>query len=204
MKPRPVTLIALALAVLIGSTYPVLAQDHDHNHDHAPAADSDSAAMMASTPGAQQKLLANDVGDWKLEVKMWMDPSAEPMVSESTAHREMIMGGRYLVEEVSGTVMGMPFTGHGMAGYDNVTGKYWNTWVDNMSTGVMISTGSYDAASKTFTYTGESSDPMMGKVVKNKTVIQLVNDDKQVMTMYMVQGDQEIRSMEITWTRSGS
>ncbi len=205
MKPRLATLSVLALTLLIGATYPVLAQDHDH----APAADSDGAAMMASfmqasTPGPQHELLASGAGDWNLETKMWMDPSAEPMVSQATAHREMIMGGRYLVEEVSGDVMGMAFSGHSTAGYDNVTGKYWNIWIDNMSTGIMSSTGTYDEVSKTFTYMGESSDPMMGKVIKVKTVIHQVSADEEVMTMYMIQGGEEIQTMEITWRRAGS
>ncbi len=202
MKLRLVTLCALTLTVLIGIC-PVLAQDSDH------AADSDDAAMMhafmqAATPGAQHEMLAASIGDWNLVVKMWMDPSAEPMVSKATAHREMIMGGRYMVEEVTGNVMGMPFTGHGMAGYDNVTGKFWSTWVDNMSTGVMTSTGTYDEASKTSTYWGEGADPVSGGMAKNKTVIQHISADKEVMTMYMIQGGQEIKNMEITWTRSGS
>ena len=42
-------------------------------------------------------------------------------------------------------MMGTPFTGHGMTGYDNVTGKYWSTWTDSMSTGIMVSEGSCDA-----------------------------------------------------------
>ena len=42
-------------------------------------------------------------------------------------------------------MMGMPFTGHGMRGYDNVSGKYWSTWNDSMSTGMMVSEGTCDA-----------------------------------------------------------
>ena len=29
------------------------------------------------------------------------------------------------------------FTGVGRTGYDNVTGRYWSTWTDTMSTGVV-------------------------------------------------------------------
>ena len=37
-------------------------------------------------------------------------------------------------------MMGMPFEGIGRTGYDNVTGKYWSTWIDNMSTGCYLHT----------------------------------------------------------------
>jgi hypothetical protein len=47
----------------------------------------------------------------------------------------MIMDGRVMVEDVTSSMMGMPFKGQGMRGYDNVSGKYWGTWVDSMSTG---------------------------------------------------------------------
>ena len=57
----------------------------------------------------------------------------------------MGLDGRVLIEEVTSSMMGMPFTGHGMTGYDNVTGKYWSTWTDSMSTGLMVSEGTCDA-----------------------------------------------------------
>ena len=57
----------------------------------------------------------------------------------------MALDGRVMVEQFEGTMMGAPFKGHGMSGYDNVTGKYWSTWNDSMSTGLMVSTGTCDA-----------------------------------------------------------
>ena len=65
----------------------------------------------------------------------------------------MILGDRVMVEEVKSQMMGQPFTGHGMSGYDNVSDKYWATWIDSMSTGVMTSEGTCDA-NMACTYTG--------------------------------------------------
>ena len=42
--------------------------------------------------------------------------------------------------------MGQPCNGQGPHGFDNVTGKYRATWTDSMSTGLMVSEGSCDAA----------------------------------------------------------
>ena len=44
--------------------------------------------------------------------------------------------------------MGIPYRGHGMTGFDNVTDKYWSTWNDSMSTGIMVTEGTCDAQGK--------------------------------------------------------
>ena len=47
----------------------------------------------------------------------------------------------------------MPFEGMGIVGYDNLLKKFVSVWIDNMGTGLMPGTGTYDAATKTYTYT---------------------------------------------------
>ena len=42
--------------------------------------------------------------------------------TRGTDIRMTMVDGRVLVEDVSGQTMGQAFTGHGMHGYDNVTG----------------------------------------------------------------------------------
>lgn len=61
-------------------------------------------------------------------------PGATPTVEKGTATRKMILDGRVMAEETKSQMHGQPFTGHGMHGYDNVTGKTWGTWSDSMST----------------------------------------------------------------------
>jgi len=56
-------------------------------------------------------------------------------------------------------------TGHGMTGYDNVSGKYWATWNDSMTTGVMVSQGTCDAKNAC-TFTGSWNDPIKKGPVK--------------------------------------
>ena len=85
------------------------------------------AYMKAGTPGAPHQMLASTAGTYDLKIKSWHEPGAPAMEETGTATRKMMLGGRVLVEDVTSTMMGMPFTGHGMTGYDNVTGKYWST-----------------------------------------------------------------------------
>lgn len=171
--------------------------------------DVDQEAMMeayekAATPGQAHAKLADHAGTWNATVKMWMEPGGEPMVTEGSFEREMILGGRVLEERYEGTFMGETFTGHGQTGYDNVRGKFWATWADSMSTGPMISWGEWDEEIGGVVYRAESSNPMTGEVSKSKIVVTHPEEGKEVMTMYELHDGQEVKTMEITSVRQGS
>jgi hypothetical protein len=46
-----------------------------------------------------------------------------PPQPKARAKNEMIMGGRYLMGSYKGEMMGMPFEGYSMTGYDNAAKK---------------------------------------------------------------------------------
>src|SRR5438105_7435104 len=103
---------------------------------------------------------------WKYTVKLWRsgDTSKKPQESKGTAVRKSIMDGRFVEMDVTGKMQmpgpdgkpkEMTFKGHGMEGYDNVKKKFIGTWMDNMGTGILMSEGDYDPATKSLTYTGE-------------------------------------------------
>ncbi|MDA8018869.1 MAG: DUF1579 domain-containing protein [Thermoanaerobaculia bacterium] len=158
------------------------------------------ALQAAGTPGEAHERLAETVGSWDMEIKMWMDPSAPPSVTTGTVERKMILGNRVLVEEVTSSMMGSTFTGYGMTGYDNVRGEYWGTWNDSMSTGISTSRGSYDAESNSYTFHGESTNPMTGDITKNRGVVSR-KGNSEVMEFYEIRGDQEVKTMEIVYTK---
>src|SRR5689334_15924307 len=78
------------------------------------------AWMKSMTPGEQHKKLAAQDGEWTSAGKMWEKADAPPVEFTGTAKFHMILGGRYQVQEVSSVMMGMPFQGQGLTGYDNV------------------------------------------------------------------------------------
>jgi hypothetical protein len=157
------------------------------------------AWQKAMTPGEPHEHLAEAAGTWKLTMKMWMDPAGEPEINEGTAEREMILGGRYLQEVVTGTVMGMPFEGHSLTGYDNTTGQYWGTWVDNLSTGLMTMKGERDG--DRFIWHAEATDPMTGGTAEMKIVITSESPDREVSEFFEKRGDEEVKTMEIVYER---
>lgn len=193
----------IAVVVLILLTTVATAQEGE---DAVEAMSPEQAEMMqaweeAMTPGAEHERLAEAVGEWQATVKWWMEPGAEPSVSESTVTRSMSLGGRVLVEDWQGEMMGRPFIGHGRTGYDNVTGKYWSTWTDNMSTGLMVFEGQYDPESEKYTFHGSYADPISGEIIQSRSVGYMEESGREVMKMYEMRGDQEVKTMEMILER---
>jgi hypothetical protein len=154
--------------------------------------------MDYMTPGDMQKMLTKGTGTWKMKTTWWMAPGTEPTVSEATAVSEMILGGRYLSTKVTGNMMGMPFEGYSLEGYDNAAKTFMTTWVDNMGTGIMYMTGTWDEASKQINYTGKTIDPMTGKWCDVRQVVTYNSDGTTKMEMYGPGPDgKEFKTMEI-------
>jgi hypothetical protein len=160
------------------------------------------AWIKASTPGEPHQFLAQSAGRWKAKITQWMSPGAPPQVSESTGERSMVMGGRYLIEKVSGSVMGMPFEGMGITGYDNVDKKFHGVWIDNLSTGVMTSEGSCKDGFKSCTFWGAMNDPMAGGPVKVRMEETHIDADHYSFEMYSPGPDgKEFRGMLLEASR---
>jgi len=96
---------------------------------------------------------------------------------------------------------GQPFTGRGMSGYDNVTGKYWSTWNDSMSTGIMLSEGDCDADGAC-AFTGSWNDPVSKEKINARMTTRWTSPAVEVFEMYAPGPDgKESKMMEITYTR---
>lgn len=153
------------------------------------------------TPGPQHKWMADYAGMWDVEIKMWMDPSQPPTISKGENTSTSIMGGRYLEYKFKGEFWGMPFEGQGVMAYDNAAQKYFSTWNDNMSTGLMYMEGTMDEKTHTMTSVGSSIDPMSKQSVQTKEVTKYLSKDKYVMEMYSIMDGKETKMMEMTYTR---
>ena len=159
------------------------------------------AYMKAGALGPQHEKMAENVGTFDVAVYSWAAPGAPPMESKGVAIRTLHMGGRVMHEEFQGDMMGIPFTGLSRSGYDNVTGKYWSTWTDSMSTGIMVSEGDCDK-NHNCTYVGTYNDPIKKGPVTNRYVVKWVSPDKQNFAMYGPGRDgREIKMMEMIYTR---
>lgn len=154
-----------------------------------------------ATPGAPHKLLAHMAGSWNTRTKCWSEPDKPPMESTGTCQQRMLLGGRFLQQEFTGEMMGSPFTGIGLAGYDNHTRKHVSTWMDSMGTGIHFFEGTASADGKIITQTSRYDHPVQGPV-QWRTVTRIVDDDTLVFDMYSTgKSGKEDKVMEITYTR---
>lgn len=197
MKISQISLLTLALLAAL----PLAAQDK-------PAKLSpEQQAMMqaweaAAKPGEQHKQLAAMVGKWTTKQTMWMDPTAPPLTETGTATNTLVLGGRHIRQDFRSKWMDQPFEGVGFIGYDNVIGKYYSTWMDSGSTGIFVSHGDYDPATKTYTYLGEMADPASkGVKIPVRQVVRVVDNDHQVFEMFETRGGKEAKTMQIDYTR---
>jgi hypothetical protein len=159
------------------------------------------AYMKAGAPGEPHEMLASQTGEYTTVAKSWTNPEAPTIEEKGSATRAMTLDGRVMVETYQGTMMGMPFTGQSMSGYDNVSGKYWATWNDSMSTGIMVMEGSCDAE-MSCTFTGTYNDPIVQGPVTSRMTTRWTSPTTEVMEMHGPGPDgKEVKMMELTYTK---
>jgi len=156
--------------------------------------------MMA--PAENHAFLNHFAGEWTSTNTFWMDPSQPPQESTGATVSEIIMGGRYLEERHSGTIMGMPFEGRSITAYDKTAGEYISTWIDNFGTGVMVFKGNVDASGKALDMVADYFDPMTKQNQKHRIHLTVIDENNTKME-YFVKSEaaEEFKSMEIAYTK---
>jgi hypothetical protein len=169
----------------------------------APTAADLEAYVKAGRPGEHHAHLQQMVGTFDVEMEITMAPGAPPQKSKGVQKSQMLLDGRFLHADYTGEMMGMPFRGMSLMGYDNQKKKYFNAWVDSMSTGLVVFEGTCADDGKTFTFTGEYDDAMTGKHQKVRHVTRLVSPDKYTFEWFeTADGGKEQKTMSATYTRA--
>ncbi|HZW10334.1 MAG TPA: DUF1579 domain-containing protein [Phycisphaerales bacterium] len=164
------------------------------------------ACMEAATPGEMHAHLAQGVGVWEGKTTMWMTPEAEPMESTCTTTISPILDGRFYKCKTTGDMGGMPFTGLGMYGFDNVAQEFQGTWIDNCGTGMAIGTGELSSDGETMTWTYEYNCPITKKPTTLRQVERHTGKDSMTLEMYGIfpKTGKEYKMMEIAYTRTST
>ena len=155
----------------------------------------------AGRPGPAHQALNDLVGDWKAEVKCWMQPGAPPEVTQGTAQARWTLNHRFLEEDFHGQMMGRPFSGRTLMGFDNTRQTFNSVWVSDSQTSMFVSEGRGDGNYKTITQEGKTSCAATGrKEVPMRTVLRVIDQNKHIFEMFDgTQGN--AKTMEITYTR---
>jgi hypothetical protein len=174
------------------------------------AADKEQMAKMMmemGKPGPEHERLKAYVGDWDADVSFNCPLDNSVQKSKGVMHVKPILGDRYLQMNYEGEMAGpdgktmMPFKGMGVSGFDKGKKKYTNVWLDEMSTGMMITEGTADG--NVLTLEGQCVDPMSGKPMKVKEVITETDSTHHKYELHMTGPGEEkmMKVLEIQYTK---
>ena len=194
------TSVPLICLCMVMGTVPVLAKDKKSEKQMDPQAMMEAYTKLA-TPGEPHKQFASLAGSWTTKTKEWMEPGKPPSESTGSVEMKMVLDGRFLQQEFTGEMMGHPYSGLGISGYDNLRKRYVSTWIDTMGTGVFVMEGTANADGKTITLKGQHAE-LGGGQMTHRAVWKLVDADTQIFEMYGTHGHgKEMKMMEITYSR---
>jgi hypothetical protein len=98
------------------------------------------ATSLATGPHA---LLATFVGDWVGTTRTWFTPDGLVDESETAGTVRSVLGGRFVVHEYRGSLVGEEMEGRATLGFDLARNRFVCAWVDSAHNGtaVMLSEG---------------------------------------------------------------
>jgi hypothetical protein len=135
-----------------------------------------AAYSQAATPGEEHEKLCEYAGDWTFEATTFLGPA--PETSKGTARFEPILGGRYVVQKTQGKMLGQPFDGFGLNGFDNVTREYFTFWADSWSTNVYEMRGARPKEGEPLVLSGQARDAMSPEGRPWRMVQSWIEDDE--------------------------
>jgi hypothetical protein len=143
----------------------------------------DEAAMMeammeSGATGPAHEWLGQFIGEWKSTITIHMGDA--PMVSQGTTTWEWLIPGRFIIDRMESEMMGMPMTGVGITGFDNLKRQYTGVWMDSMSTGIMPLQGSLDPTGKVLTMVGDMDEPTTGEMGKPVLFVTTIVDENHI------------------------
>lgn len=161
------------------------------------------AKMMAlATPGEPHAEFAKGVGNWTTSSQVYMSPGAEPLPMTGTATSKLILGGRFLQQNYQGDMMGMPFEGQLLLGYDNLQKQYFTIWMDTWGTGYTVAKGKENKDGE-IVMRGKMKDAITPEGRPFRQVSKSVSDDEMWFKMYDTLPDgTEWMVMELTYKRA--
>lgn len=160
------------------------------------------AATGTNAIDPQHAQLATLAGHWTVRQSMWTDPKAAPVIDHGTATYTMVLGDHHLRQNLH-IASGKPFEGLGYIGYDNATGTYYSSWMDTNFTGMILAHGDYDAARRTYTFTGKMAGAGKdGASIPVREVMRVTDSNHFVYEYYENHDGKEALAIRLQYTRA--
>lgn len=167
------------------------------------------AAMEAATAlGEEHELLGTFLGEWDVEIRVFMPGApgqpAEPQTSRGTADTEWVVEGRWLGTRVTGEMMGAPYTGFSLRGWDSYAGNWVTASVTSMDNALNVTRGvKVDPNGRVFAEYGTLDEYLTGELNKPyRTITRLDGKDRYVLELWdMGVGAEGMKVLEYEFSR---
>jgi hypothetical protein len=152
-------------------------------------------------------ILALLMGTWDYTATVWTASDDKPYKSRGRITNEMILNDRFLSSsEVGNLNMGgldMSVHSQGFIGYDNAKNAFTSVWMDTLSTGMMIGSGTFDKKDKAIEETGNFTNPINGAGEKFRAELRFVDLNHYSRTIFTTgKAGKESRLMEFEYSRT--
>ena len=144
---------------------------------------------QAAEPARDHGWLAQLVGEWDVDYKMYMQPDAPPFEAKGTDHVRAI-GANWVMAESKTTMMGAPFSGVLSVGYDAQKERFNATWIDSMGGHLWVYKCTLNEAGDTLTL--ETKGPSFedpSKTTRYKEVMQMTGKDTRTFSSSVEKSD---------------
>jgi hypothetical protein len=168
----------------------------------------DATAKVSDIPEKQTAIAAKEnslvleaVGRWDANVSM-KAPGKPESEEKATENVTSICDGKWSWSDFHGNMMGAPFEGHAIFGYESGSKQYVTYWIDSMSPHCTRTSGTCDVAQKVCTLKGDGVDEK-GKPMKIQQTLTVKDKNTRQfdMTCTAADGTQE---MKIVYKRAGN
>src|SRR5262245_16577490 len=182
-------LTLLALALLAGAV--LSASRQEQSDEHAP-----------EQPVAQNARLAKLAGDYTWTSTFDVGDGSPPMSSTGTAKFTSILGSRFLQQEESGGMAGMPYDALKLYGFNASAGRYEGLWLYTGSTAMMNLTGSSKDGGKTVTFDASyAADPSGALMEFEITLAEIDVNQFTIQLAFKAPEGAPTSTLKVTYTR---
>jgi hypothetical protein len=148
--------------------------------------DQAAAVEKWNAPTDMHALLASLAGTWDVEMTMYPNGDENnPMTMPAVSENRMVLGGKFLEERLRGTGP-MPFETMSLTGFNaDAKGgpRFECVRLSSMVAAQMPEQGTFDPATRTFTFTGSHDINGMTGTIRNVAVME--GKDRHVVTSYL-------------------
>ena len=154
------------------------------------------------TPNQIHKMMGEYVGEFNVEISMWMTEGKAPEIINVSSSNKMILGDRFLEMTQSGNMMGMEYSSVSTIGYNTIDESFSLTTLTNMGTGTLYLKGNWDPGNSTAMLKGQTINPIDNKAMEVRQRITFIDKNNLLIeNLDTYQGQKERKSIQYRLVR---